>query len=263
MPAQTIALRGLDSRWSADLTIRAGAEDQVEFSGTTELGGKSLVVEAGTIELAGTIATRDASVELHAADRITLAAGSAIDNVHGSVVAEANAVTQDGRITAEGGQVRLDARGGHAVGRGHDRRVRCDAGPRRRERPTAGPAGGIVRPGPRGRVRRRRRRQRADRRRLPGRQPGDPQRPADLRGLGRADHRRCARGRRWRTRHRVGRPDDGLRGCLDRPRRPARRGRRTGGGFRKGDPGLLRECGSGRRDPTAAAAARSCWTPAT
>ncbi|MCL4207963.1 MAG: hypothetical protein KJ000_36210, partial [Pirellulaceae bacterium] len=128
--ADTINIEGLDSLFDADVTITGGNTDDVNFTGSINLGNNDLTVtNARTITVEAGVAvatTADGAIDLTAARNVLLASGSSLTTVDGGIALLANsggatsgtftgiAVTGSGTLirTTGTGNVSLTSTGG-------------------------------------------------------------------------------------------------------------------------------------------------------
>ena len=103
-------VHGLAAGFNAGLSIAAGPGSTVNFSADTNLGGGSLYVSAGDIEVAAMVATNHGTIELSATQQIVVAPTGGLSTTASAISLAAPTITQQGIISsAEGGTVRLDA----------------------------------------------------------------------------------------------------------------------------------------------------------
>jgi trimeric autotransporter adhesin len=110
-----IDVRGLDASFDADLDLTASANSLVRFERDLVLGSGDLRVQAGEIEVSGTVRTSQAAIELDAGTRIHLESGSSLQNDGGRVSVFSGDIRHDGSVAASGGAVTMQARGGTLI----------------------------------------------------------------------------------------------------------------------------------------------------
>ncbi len=90
---------------SAALFVHGSSTTTVQITGSLEMAGADLRVQAGKLELTGSINTHDAQFELRAEQRLTVAATSTINNMRGQVwidAGETGTLVFSGRIDVSG-----------------------------------------------------------------------------------------------------------------------------------------------------------------
>jgi trimeric autotransporter adhesin len=110
-----IDVRGLDASFDADLGLSAADGSLVRFERELALGSGDLRVQAGEIEVSGTVRTSQAVIELDAGTRVHLESGSSLQNDGGRVTLLGGEIQHDGLLTARGGEVTMQARGGALI----------------------------------------------------------------------------------------------------------------------------------------------------
>ncbi len=78
-PQQTIDINGFQSSSAVNLTIRGDATDTINFAGPLDLGGGTLDVMAGSINVSGTLRSQGGAVDLNAGPGGTLLVSGTID----------------------------------------------------------------------------------------------------------------------------------------------------------------------------------------
>ena len=105
----SITLNGIDQKFHANTNIFESPDDLLTVHGPTNLGGGGLDVVAGTVNVESSLATSQASIEIHAAQQISIGESGSLQDDAGKIQIDAPVIEHDGQIVAHGGFVNLDS----------------------------------------------------------------------------------------------------------------------------------------------------------